>query len=188
VWPGCWSRWEDHVCSQRGVLAVAIVWHCIRSVLVRAAVCGRGRTRRELDRRSAHGGTVRLHERQCHCTLHAIWTCTKSPRFGVPMALHSLLPMFCAFFGACPWFVTFSDPTSKLLWPEQVGVSGGGDAVGSNATQEHRCTLSGGVRGAPLWGLFFARGKAGSSLHGYGACHVLSLSIFLLSLCVCLRA
>jgi len=188
VWPGCRSRWDDQVCRQRGVLAVAIVLPCVRPVLVCATVCGRGRSREGLDSRSPHSGTVRWHGRQCLCTHHAIWTCTDSLCSAVPMAVYWLLPMFCAFFGACPWSVTFSDPTSERPLPDKVGVWGGGAAVGFHATREHRCTLSGGVRGAPLWGFCFARGEAGSSPHGFGACLVLSLSLCFLSLCVCLRA
>jgi len=188
LWRSCWSLWDDQVRSQRGVLAVAIVFPCIRSVLVCAIVCGWGRYGEGLYGRSPHGGTVRYHGRQCRCTLHAIWTCTDSLRFAVPMAVYSLLPMFCAFFGACPWSVTFSDPTSERPLPDKVGVWVGGGAVGLHATREHRCTQSGGVRGAPLWALCLARGEAGSSPHGFVACLLLSLSLCFLSLCVFLRA
>jgi len=65
------------------------------------------------------------------------------------MAVYSLLPVFCVFFGACPWSVTFSDPTSELPRPEKVGVWGGGGAVGLRSTREHSCTLFGGARRAP---------------------------------------
>jgi len=142
VWPGRWSRWDDQVCRQRGVLAVAIGLPCVRPVLVCATVCGHGRSREGLDSRSLHGGTVRLNKRQCHCTLHAIWTCTDSLRFAVAMAVYSLPLVFCVFFGACPWSVNFSDPTSERPLPDKVGVWGGGGAVGLRSTREHRCSIS----------------------------------------------
>jgi len=123
------------------------------------------------------------------------------PRYtSCNMDMYCLAAFFCAngrlfaasdvlrFFGACPWSVTFSDPTSERPLPDKVGVWGGGGAVGFHATREHRCTSSGGVRAAPLWGLCLARGEAGSSPQGFGASLVLSLSLCFLSLCVCLRA
>ena len=132
--------------------------------------------------------TALLHKRQCRCTLHEIWTCTDSLRFAEPMAVYSHRPVFCVFFGACPWSVTFSDPTSERRLPKQFGVLRGGGAVGFHAAREQRCTLFRGGRGAPLLRLCFARGEAGSSSHGFGACLVLSLSFCFLSLCGCLRA
>jgi len=166
VWPGCRSRWDDQVCRQRGVLAVAIVLPCVRPVLVCATVCGRGRSREGLDSRSPHGGTVRWHGRQFRCTLHAIWTCTDSLCSAVPMAVYWLLPMFCAFFGACPWSVTFSDPTSELRQPEQVGVCGGGGAVELSSTQEHRSTLLSGARRAPGFGAVRVEEIVGAGVAG----------------------
>ena len=97
-------------------------------------------------------------------------------------------PCSALFFGACPWSVTFYDYTSERPLPDKVGVWGGGGAVGCRATREHRCTLSGGVCGAPLWGLCLACGEAGSSPHSFGACLVLSWSLWFLSLCAFLRA
>ena len=80
--------------------------------------------------------------------------------------------------------LTFSDPLGGLPSPDKVVFWGGGGAVRFRATREERCTLLGGVRGAPPWGMCFACSEAGSSPLDFGACLVcLSLFVFLTSAC-----
>jgi len=74
----------------------------VRPVVVCATVRGRGRSREGIDSHRRHGGTVQWHGGQRRYTLHAIRTCTDSLRFAVPMAVHLLLPVFCAFLRCVP--------------------------------------------------------------------------------------
>jgi len=83
---------------------------------------------------------------------------------GIPHCVR--LPIMCSSVFAFPSPVPFSDPTSALPRPEQVGVCGGGGAVELSSTQEHRSTLLSGARRAPGSGAVRVEEIVGSGVAG----------------------